>query len=276
MTGATPDGPTAFPPAGRCFNPLVLTRSFDAYPVRVLWWAEDRSMEQRFCVSLVAHDEGPDEVLVDEVGRVLAQASLESVRARAHALGHDLVRDRPGPAPVDVFGAAARVTSRPTEDDCAAINDVWSFLTEVSRSTGQSMDFSGEDARRVGDKIFWGTGVLRPASAPPWTPRLTRRDRRKLHQVLDRGTRNLARVIGSTGNARFERVVAAVNTEDPAGLMALGGPYYEYRPEVDDLLRLGADATADDVREVFARWFDDEHHLDHDQCLRLAAVVRQD
>lgn len=137
------------------------------------------------------------------------------------------------------------------------------------------MDFSGQDARRAGDKVFWGTGVLRPASAPAWTPRLTRRDRRKLHQVLDRGTRNLARVIGSTRDERFERLTSAVNAEDPAGLIDLGCPYYEYEYEVDGLLRLGTDATPDGVRDVFDRWFDDAHHLGHDQAVRLASAVRQ-
>jgi hypothetical protein len=253
----------------------VLTRSFEAYPVRVLWRAEDRSTEQRFCVSLVARDDGPDEVLVDEHGRVLAQASIKSLRARALALGHDLVDDEHAVADVDVKGAAARVTPRPTQDDCQAIDDVWSFLVEVSRSTGQSMAFSGEDARRAGEKVLWGTGVLRRPTANPWTPRLTRRERRKLHQVLDRGTRNLARVIGSTGDARFERITAAVNAEDPAGLLAAGCAYYEYQPEVDDLARLGVAVTTDDVRQVFDRWFGDAHRLDHDTAERLVDVVRQ-
>ena len=104
---------------------------------------------------------------------------------------------------------------------------------------------------------------------------LTRREQRKLHQVLTRGTRNLARVIGSTGDARFERLTAAVNAADPAGLIATGCPYYEYQPEVDDLLGL-ADATPHDVHAVFDRWFAASHHLDRDTAARLAAAARQD
>ncbi|MCL8252042.1 hypothetical protein AERO_11665 [Aeromicrobium fastidiosum] len=250
------------------------SRRFAAHPVRITWWAEDRSVEHRFCASLVALDGGPDEVLVDEHRRVVALGTVGALQDRARALGHELVVDRPRGPDVDVVGSTARVVRRPTEADCAALDDAWSFLAEVSRSTGRIMGFRGRDAETAGRTILWGSGVLRPASAPPWTPVLSDRERRKLHQVLRRGTSNLARVIGSTGTARFERLTAAVNEADPAGLVAMGCPYYEYRPEVDDLLAL-TEATPQDVQAVFDRWFDGLVDLAPGTAQRLAAAARQ-
>lgn len=265
---------SALPPTG-WFDPLVPTQSFDAYPVRVQWWAEDRSPEQRYCVSLVPRDGSPDRVLVDELGRVLAQPNLEAARTRARELGHDLVLDRPGPADVDLFGARSRISARPDEGDCAVIDDAWNLLVKVCRSTGQVMDFHGEDARRAGEKILWGTGVLRPPTERQRRPRLSRRERRKLDQVLARGVARFAAVIGSTRDLRFERITAAVNAEDPAGLIGSGCSSYEYSPEVDDLCALTSAATSEDVLAVFDRWFDDAHHLDRPAAERIAETVRQ-
>ena len=131
-------------------------RPFVAHPVRITWWAEDRSVEHRFCASLVALDDGPDEVLVDEHGRVVAQGTIESLQDRARGLGHEIAVDQPLTSDVDVVGAASRVARRPSEDDCAGIDDVWNLLVEVSRSTAQTMGFPGRDARTAGEKILRG------------------------------------------------------------------------------------------------------------------------
>lgn len=252
-------------------------RPFDAFALRIAWWAEDRTVEERFCVSLLARDDdGSDEVLVDECGRVVAQASVESLRARAAELGHVLVEDAPGPSDVDLVGVRRRISAWPGEADCIAMVDALNFLTEVARSTGQRLGFSGRDATLAHEKIFWGTGILRAEEAEPWQPWLSRRQQRKLHQILARGTARLQQRIGSTRDSRFERLTLAVNREDPAGLVALDCGHYEYSLEVDDLTVLGPDAGPDDVLEIFDRWFEDSHDLSREAAERIASVVRQD
>lgn len=70
------------------------TGTYTAYPVRISWWAEDRSPAERFVVSLINNGDGKDMVLVDPYGRVVAQPSLESPHTRSADLGLNL---RSGP-----------------------------------------------------------------------------------------------------------------------------------------------------------------------------------
>lgn len=231
-----------FPPEpiiARGWIERVSAPDVDAYPLRVLWWAEDRSVQARFCTSLISLDGRPDELLVD------------------------------------VAGARSRVTASPDRSDCEALDDVVNLLVEAGRSTGRPLQLSGDGAARVTDKIFWGTGILRPEREDPWRPRLSSRERRKLHQVLGRGTQHLASVIGSVRDARFECLTAAVNAEDPAGLIAAGCSYYEYEPEVDEIDSLGTDVTAAHVREIFDRWFADSHALTDDAAERIASTTHR-
>jgi hypothetical protein len=129
-------------------------RPFVAHPVRITRWAEDRSVEHRFCASLVALDDGPDEVLVDEHGRVVAQGTIESLQDRARGLGHEIAVDQPLTSDVDVVGAASRVARRPSEDDCAGIDDVWNF--------GR-----GEPVDRPDDGLPWAGRAHRGREDPP-------------------------------------------------------------------------------------------------------------
>jgi hypothetical protein len=52
-------------------------------------------------------------------------------------------------------------------------------------------------------------------------------------------------------------VHAAVNAEDPEGLLSMGAPTDEYDPEVADLVRmvLESSVTADRVLDLWRQWF---------------------
>jgi hypothetical protein len=214
-----------------------------------------------------------DEVLVDGTGRVVAQRTLEDLRVRTSELGHDL--DDGAPSLVDIVGARSCIGSSPTESQCALLFDVWSFLEEVARSTGRPMRFAGEDARRAYDKVFWGMGTLRPDNVEPWHPWLSSRQQRKLHQIITRGIDRFGTRIGAGRDARFERITVAINAEDPAGLIDLECPYYEYDIEAVDLWELTGTASALDVRRVFDEQLGENHHLSDDAAERIAAAVRQ-
>jgi len=54
---------------------------------------------------------------------------------------------------------------------------------------------------------------------------------------------------------RLAAVRAVVNEQDPIGLLELGAPQDEYDPEVGDLAGLGVPLNAQDVIDVFVRWF---------------------
>ena len=58
---------------------------------------------------------------------------------------------------------------------------------------------------------------------------------------------------------------------DPVGLIARA-PEDEYDPEVADLVRRG-DVVADDVIEVFVRWFGDDGRLERQQAEDIARAM---
>lgn len=63
---------------------------------------------------------------------------------------------------------------------------------------------------------------------------------------------------------------AVVNAEDPIGLLAIDAPEDEYDPEVRDLLKRRTALKADDVIDVFVRWFGADYRLPEDMAHRIA------
>lgn len=58
---------------------------------------------------------------------------------------------------------------------------------------------------------------------------------------------------------------------DPLSLVTIGAPRSEYEPEVDDLIKCGAQVSAGQVKETFVRWFGDPDGLIKDEdASRLA------
>jgi hypothetical protein len=258
---------------GRRWLTLPVPETVDAYPVRVSWWDEDRTSQDRFVTSLLnAADGRPDRVLVDGQHRIVAQLSLDDLRWRSADLGHPLVDVEP--VTVDVREARKRITAWPSPSDCSVILDTWNLLVDVGRSVGRPLVVSGRGADHAYEMIFWGTGILRPDEARDWRPWLSPTARRKVHQVLTRGIRTLQLHIGAGRDDVFEKVTTAVNAEDPLGLVELAG-YYEYSLEVEDLVELGPTASKDDVLHVFDDWFEDMHGLSADAAERIALAVRQ-
>jgi hypothetical protein len=275
MIGATPDDAPAFPARahGRWWFTLTVPDTVDAYPVRVSWWGEDRTSQDRFVTGLLNDAEGrPDRVLVDGQHRIVAQLSLDDLQRRSAALGHPLLDVEP--VTVDVRGARQRITAWPSPSACSVVLDAWNLLVDVGRSVDRPLVVSGKGADHAYEMILWGTGILRPDEAQDWRPWLSPTARRKVHQVLTRGIHTLQLHIGAGRDDVFEKVTTAVNAEDPLGLVEIAG-YYEYSLEVDDLVELGPTASPDDVLRVFDDWFEDMHGLTTDAAERIALAVRQ-
>lgn len=72
----------------------------------------------------------------------------------------------------------------------------------------------------------------------------------------------------------FLRVRAVVNAVDPVGLIALGCPEDEYDPEVRDIVRLGERVTAEEVLNVFIRWFGDDGRMERRHAEAIASAAR--
>lgn len=81
----------------------------------------------------------------------------------------------------------------------------------------------------------------------------------------------------SIPDAYWTAVHAAVDREDPEGLLASGAPADEYDPEVDDLAALvrGGAVTAQQVRAIWERWFGPDNGLRRspDAAQRLTAAL---
>jgi len=135
--------------------------TYTAYAVRIAWWAEDRSPEELFVVSLIDNGDGKDMVLVDPCGRVVAQSSLESLRSRAAELGHPLEVEAEQLF-VDFVNVRARVREWPDPDDCDAILNAWNLLIDVCRSIDKPLSFHGKEAKRAYNKAFWAPAFSIP------------------------------------------------------------------------------------------------------------------
>jgi len=233
------------------------TGTYTACPIRISWWEEDRSPAERFVVSLIDKGDGKDMVLVDPYGRVIAQPSLESLHTRSADLGYELEVDGEQLF-VDFVNVRDRVREWPDADDCDAILNAWNLLDEVCRSINKPLGFRGKEAERAYNKVFRGTGILTPDTTDPIEPWLSPRLQGKTLQVLDEGLRRFKRHIGAGRDSLFEAVTAIVNDEDPVGLLDIA-PYYEYEPEVEDLMTLGDLLTASTIQQVFVKWFTDDY-----------------
>lgn len=71
----------------------------------------------------------------------------------------------------------------------------------------------------------------------------------------------------------FLRVRAVVNEVDPVGLIALGCPEDEYDPEVEDIVSLSEHVNADEVLNVFVRWFGDDGRMERRHAEAIASAV---
>ena len=73
--------------------------------------------------------------------------------------------------------------------------------------------------------------------------------------------------------AELRQVRAIVNAVDPIGLIAMGAPEDEYDPEVADLVRLRGHVRADEVVQVFVRWFGEDGQMEREHAASIAAGI---
>jgi hypothetical protein len=73
----------------------------------------------------------------------------------------------------------------------------------------------------------------------------------------------------------FLAVRALVNAEDPMQLIALDCPEDEYDPEIEDLVKWRTDVTAEQVAEVFLRWFGEGGAMHEGMANRIASGINE-
>lgn len=71
--------------------------------------------------------------------------------------------------------------------------NAWSILDDLARTIGTPLRFNGRDRSALLDKIFAAMRMdaITLDSYPPYTPTLTRAERRKYYQMIERGVRVL-------------------------------------------------------------------------------------
>ena len=73
----------------------------------------------------------------------------------------------------------------------------------------------------------------------------------------------------------FLAVRALVNAEDPVRLIALDCPEDEYDAEIEDLVKWRTEVTAEQVAEVFLRWFGEDGAMPEDMASRIASGINE-
>ena len=158
-----------------------------------------RHRDRRWVVGWVAGEDGGDDRVVTEAGRLRVFADIAGLAGVVTAGGATVVEDETVRV-YDLTRVQTWANSASTHVECSTLLDMWNLAEDIGRSVGKDFDATGRRASRIYDKLFWGCNL--PVVTPPgreyvplWSPAELAKLRRIMREATGTITRALDRAI---------------------------------------------------------------------------------
>lgn len=157
--------------------------------------------DQVHWLAYLIHDSGgPNQLLLDSVGCFVVGRDLASLESALRELDVSIDEESPGEfadgqgvAFVSLDGLTPMPRTAVDPTTAGRLWNGWSMLDDMCLTIGRPLDFRGQIARNVIDKLFWGLNLA--AVTPPgegFAPRMSGKERAKWDQIITAGLERLA------------------------------------------------------------------------------------